>query len=308
MSRRKRKGREISGVLLLDKPAGITSNKALQEVKHLFRAAKAGHTGSLDPLATGMLPICLGEATKISAFLLDADKRYRVSCRLGVTTTTADADGDVVQTRDCSGITIKDIEKLIPDFSGTISQIPPMYSAVKHQGQRLYTLAREGIEVERKPRTVQIYQLLLHSLNETMFDLEVACSKGTYIRTLVEDLGEALGCGAHVAQLRRLSVGPFDGDMVTIDELKAVTDSTEAEGFAALDEYLLPIDSAIAHWPDVHLDPDAAFYMKQGQPIQVPHAPTQGWVRIYDKSRFLGVGEIQDDGRVAPRRMIQASA
>jgi len=308
MSRRKRKGREISGVLLLDKPAGITSNKALQEVKHLFRAAKAGHTGSLDPLATGMLPICLGEATKISAFLLNADKRYRVSCRLGVTTTTADADGDVVQKRDCSGITIKDIEKLIPDFSGTISQIPPMYSAVKHQGQRLYTLAREGIEVERKPRTVQIYQLLLHSLNETMFDLEVACSKGTYIRTLVEDLGEALGCGAHVAQLRRLSVGPFDGDMVTIDELKAVTDSSEAEGFDALDEYLLPIDSAIAHWPDVHLDPDAAFYMKQGQPIQVAHAPTEGWVRIYDKSQFLGVGEIQDDGRVAPRRMIQASA
>jgi len=308
MSRRKRKGREISGVLLLDKPAGITSNKALQEVKHLFRAAKAGHTGSLDPLATGMLPICLGEATKISAFLLNADKRYRVSCRLGVTTTTADADGDVVRKRDCSGITIKDIEKLIPDFSGTISQIPPMYSAVKHQGQRLYTLAREGIEVERKPRTVQIYQLLLHSLNETMFDLEVACSKGTYIRTLVEDLGEALGCGAHVAQLRRLSVGPFDGDMVTIDELKAVTDSSEAEGFDALDEYLLPIDSAIAHWPDVHLDPDAAFYMKQGQPIQVAHAPTEGWVRIYDKSQFLGVGEIQDDGRVAPRRMIQASA
>jgi len=308
MSRRKRKGREISGVLLLDKPAGITSNKALQEVKHLFRAAKAGHTGSLDPLATGMLPICLGEATKISAFLLNADKRYRVSCRLGVTTTTADADGDVVRKRDCSGITIKDIEKLIPDFSGTISQIPPMYSAVKHQGQRLYTLAREGIEVERKPRTVQIYQLLLHSLNETMFDLEVACSKGTYIRTLVEDLGEALGCGAHVAQLRRLSVGPFDGDMVTIDELKAVTDSSEAEGFDALDEYLLPIDSAIAHWPDVHLDPDAAFYIKQGQAIQVPHAPTEGWVRIYDKSQFLGVGEIQDDGRVAPRRMIQASA
>jgi len=308
MSRRKRKGRAISGVLLLDKPAGITSNKALQEVKHLFRAAKAGHTGSLDPLATGMLPICLGEATKISAFLLDADKRYRVSCRLGTTTTTADADGEVVQTRDCSHITLKHIEKLVPDFSGTISQVPPMYSAVKHQGQRLYALAREGIEVERKPRTVQIYELLLLCLNEGMLELEVACSKGTYVRTLVEDLGEALGCGAHVAQLRRLSVGPFYCDMVTIDELKAVADSTEAEGFTALDAYLRPIDSAIAHWPDVHLDPDAAFYMKQGQAILVAHAPTQGWVRIYDKSQFLGVGEIQDDGRVAPRRMIQASA
>ncbi len=308
MSRRKRKGRAISGVLLLDKPAGITSNKALQEVKHLFRAAKAGHTGSLDPLATGMLPICLGEATKISAFLLDADKRYRVSCRLGATTTTGDADGEIVQTRDCSHITLKQIEQRIPDFSGTISQIPPMYSAVKHQGQRLYELAREGIEVERKPRTVQIYELLLHSLNEDMLELEVACSKGTYVRTLAEDLGEVLGCGAHVVQLRRLSVGPFDGDMVTIDELRSAADSSDAEGFAALDAYLLPIDSAIAHWPDVHLDPDAAFYMKQGQPIQVPHAPTEGWVRIYDKAQFLGVGEIQDDGRVAPRRMIQASA
>ena len=307
MARRRKKGRAVSGVLLLDKSAGITSNKALQEIKHLFGAAKAGHTGSLDPLATGMLPICLGEATKISAFLLDADKRYRVTCRLGITTTTADADGEVVQTRDCSRVTMKHIEKLVPEFSGSISQVPPMYSAVKHQGQRLYTLAREGIEVERKPRTVQIHQLLLHILSEGLLDLEVACSKGTYIRTLVEDMGEALGCGAHVVQLRRLSVGPFDGGMVSIDELRAAADSSEAGGFAALDEYLLPIDSAIAHWPDVHLDPDAAFYIKQGQAILVPHAPTEGWVRIYDKSQFLGVGEIQDDGRVAPRRMIQAS-
>lgn len=304
---RRRKGRAISGVLLLDKPAGITSNKALQEIKHLFGAAKAGHTGSLDPLATGMLPICLGEATKISAFLLDADKRYRVTCRLGITTSTADADGEVVQTRDCSHITMKHIEKLVPGFSGSISQVPPMYSAVKHQGQRLYALAREGIEVERKPRTVQIYQLLLHSLSEGLLDIEVACSKGTYIRTLVEDMGEALGCGAHVVQLRRLSVGPFDGDMVSIEELRAAADASDAGRFAVLDEYLLPIDSAIANWPDVHLDPNAAFYIKQGQAIQVPHAPTEGWVRIYDNSQFLGVGEIQDDGRVAPRRMIQAS-
>lgn len=308
MARRKRKGRAVNGVLLLDKAAGITSNKALQEVKHLYNAAKAGHTGSLDPLATGMLPICLGEATKISAFLLDADKRYRVTCRLGVTTTTADADGEVVKTRDCSHVTIKDIEQRIPDFTGSISQVPPMYSAVKHQGQRLYKLAREGIEVERKPRSVQIYQLLLHSLNQGMLDIEVACSKGTYIRTLVEDLGEALGCGAHVVQLRRLSVGPFDADMVTMDELKAVADRSDTERFAELDKYLLPVDSGIAHWPDVHLDPDAAFYMMQGQPILVAHAPTEGWVRIYDQSQFLGVGEIQDDGRVAPRRMIQASA
>ena len=308
MARRKRKGRNVNGVLLLDKQAGITSNKALQEVKQLYGAAKAGHTGSLDPLATGMLPICLGEATKISAFLLDADKRYRVSCRLGVKTTTGDADGEVVETRDCSRVTMQQIEKRVPEFSGSISQVPPMYSAVKHQGQRLYALAREGIEVERKPRIVQIYELSMRSLEGDILEFEVACSKGTYIRTLVEDLGEALGCGAHVVNLRRLSVGPFEGDMVSIDRLRAAAAADEDRKFEALDQFLLPIDSGIADWPDVHLDPDAAFYMRQGQPIQVPHAPTEGWVRIYDRSQFLGVGEIQDDGRVAPRRMIQASA
>ncbi len=308
MARRKKKGRSVSGVLLLDKRAGITSNKALQEIKNLYHAAKAGHTGSLDPLATGMLPICLGEATKISAFLLDADKRYRVQCRLGITTTTGDADGEIVQTRECPGITMDTINTVVPQFTGTISQIPPMYSALKHQGERLYKLAREGVEVERKPRTVQIHELLPLSFHGDVFELEVACSKGTYIRTLVEDIGESLGCGAHVVQLRRLSVGPFDGGMVTIDELRAAADSEEGRVFDALDRYLLPIDSGIADWPDVHLDPDAAFYMRQGQAIQVPHAPTEGWVRIYDQTRFLGVGEIQDDGRVAPRRMIQASA
>ena len=308
MARRKRKGRAVDGVLLLDKPAGVTSNKALQDVKHLFRAAKAGHTGSLDPLATGMLPVCLGEATKISAFLLDADKRYRVACRFGATTTTGDADGEITRTMDCSHITKADIERVLPDFSGAIEQVPPMYSAVKHQGQRLYALAREGVEVERKPRTVRIHELKLLSLQDGVLEFEVACSKGTYIRTLVEDIARAVDCGAHVVRLRRLSVGPFDGNMVTIDELKAAAAACEGGGFAALDRFLLPIDSAIANWPDVHLDPDSAFYMRQGQPIQVAHAPSTGWVRIYDESRFLGVGEIQDDGRVAPRRMIQASA
>ena len=307
MARRKRKGRAVDGVLLLDKPAGVTSNKALQDIKHLFRAAKAGHTGSLDPLATGMLPVCLGEATKISAFLLDADKRYRVACRLGATTTTGDADGEITRTMDCSHITNADIERVLPDFRGTIEQVPPMYSAVKHQGQRLYALAREGVEVERKPRAVRIHELKLLSLQEGVLEFEVACSKGTYIRTLVEDIARSVDCGAHVVRLRRLSVGPFDGNMVTIDELEAAAAAGEG-GFAALDRFLLPIDSAIAHWPDVHLDPDSAFYMRQGQPIQVAHAPSTGWVRIYDESRFLGVGEIQDDGRVAPRRMIQASA
>ena len=300
MSRRRRKGRSVSGVLLLDKPAGLSSNKVLQQVKNLFKAAKAGHTGSLDPLATGMLPICFGEATKISAFLLDANKRYRFSCQLGQTTTTGDTEGEVVKTADFSAVTTADIERLLPDFTGDIEQIPPMYSALKHNGQRLYKLAREGIEVERKPRTITIFDIQLHSLEDGIMDLEVTCSKGTYVRTLAEDIGEVLGCGAHITQLRRLSVGPYEGDMVTVQELEALAE----QGTHELDRLLLPVDSGVADWPDVRLGADAAFYMSQGQPILVPHAPTEGWVRIYDQQKFLGVGEVQDDGKVAPRRML----
>lgn len=300
MSRRRRKGRPVNGVLLLDKPAGLSSNKVLQQVKNLYRAAKAGHTGSLDPLATGMLPLCFGEATKISAFLLDADKRYRFSCQLGVTTTTGDTEGEVVNTADCSDVSIADVERLLPDFIGDIEQIPPMYSALKHNGQRLYKLAREGIEVERKPRTVTIYNIHLHSFEQGILDLEVSCSKGTYVRTLAEDIGEALDCGAHITQLRRLSVGPYEGEMVNVQQLQDIS----TQGLEALDQLLLPIESGVADWPDVRLGADAAFYMSQGQPILVPHAPTEGWVRIYDQQKFLGVGEVQDDGRVAPRRMM----
>lgn len=300
MSRRRRKGRSVSGVLLLDKPAGLSSNKVLQQVKNLFKAAKAGHTGSLDPLATGMLPICFGEATKISAFLLDANKRYRFSCQLGQTTTTGDTEGEVVKTADFSAVTTADIERLLPDFTGDIEQIPPMYSALKHNGQRLYKLAREGIEVERKPRTITIFDIQLHSLEDGIMDLEVTCSKGTYVRTLAEDIGEVLGCGAHITQLSRLSVGPYEGDMVTVQELEALAE----QGTHELDRLLLPVDSGVADWPDVRLGADAAFYMSQGQPILVPHAPTEGWVRIYDQQKFLGVGEVQDDGKVAPRRML----
>jgi tRNA pseudouridine55 synthase len=305
MARRKQKGRAVNGVLLLDKPAGISSNRALQQAKHLFHAAKAGHTGSLDPLATGMLPLCFGEATKISAYLLDADKRYRMSCKLGVSTDTGDADGTVLQTRECNA-TLADVEKLLPDFTGAVDQIPPMYSALKHQGQRLYKLAREGIEVERKPRTIQIHELKIHALEHDVLDIEVACSKGTYVRTLAEDMGERLGCGAHVIALRRLSVGPYHGDMVTMEQLQALADDP-TQGLAALDRLLLPIESGVADWPDVRLEANAAFYMRQGQPILVAHAPTHGWVRIYGQDRFLGVGEIQDDGRVAPRRLIQSA-
>ncbi len=305
MARRSRnKGRPVNGVLLLDKPAGLSSNKALQEAKFIYKAAKAGHTGSLDPLATGMLPLCFGEATKISAFLLDADKSYQLTCQLGVTTTTADAEGEVLQERDFSGITLADIERELQAFIGTIDQIPPMYSALKHEGQRLYKLAREGVVVERKPRTITVYKAEIQDYQDGVLKMEIHCSKGTYVRTIAEDLGEALGCGAHITRLRRLSVGPYAGEMITLDQLQAMRDAP----FAELDALMLPIESGVANWPDIQLDPDAAFYMSQGQPIQVPHAPTTGWVRIYDRSRFMGVGEIQDDGRVAPRRMIAASA
>lgn len=304
MARGKRKGRPVNGVLLLDKPLGLSSNKALQKIKNLFGAAKAGHTGSLDPLATGMLPICFGEATKISAFLLDADKRYRFTCQLGTTTSTGDAEGEVLETRDCSKIKLADVERVLPQFLGAIEQIPPMYSALKHNGQRLYKLARDGIEVERKPRVVNIYDIVLHSLEGDLLDLEVQCSKGTYVRVLAEDIGESLGCGAHVKKLRRLSVGPYEGEMFSIESLQALAE----QGNHVLDEVLLSIESGVADWPDVRLGADAAFYMGQGQPVLVPNAPTEGWVRIYDQQKFIGVGEIQDDGRVAPRRMIQASA
>lgn len=319
MGRRKNKGRNISGVLLLDKPVGSSSNHVLQKVKRLFGAAKAGHTGSLDPLATGMLPVCFGEATKISAFLLEADKTYRLKCQLGVTTTTGDAEGEIVATQDVSGLTEAAVKAVLPAFIGEIEQIPPMYSALKHNGERLYKLARQGIEVERKARTISIYDIKFLSFSQndqqqdnqqqddapqTILELEVSCSKGTYVRTLVEDIAKQLQCGAHVTALRRLSVGPYNGEMITVEQLNALAE----QGEDALDACLQPIDSGVAHWPDVHLGSDAAFYVRQGQPVMVPHAPTQGWVRIYEQSQFLGLGEIQDDGMVAPRRMIKQCA
>ena len=305
MARRRPKGRNISGILLLDKPEGLTSNEALQTVKRLYKARKAGHTGSLDPLASGLLPICFGEATKISGFLLDADKHYRVRCKLGEKTTTADAEGEVIETRPVEGIDAARLEAALEAFRGSIQQVPPMYSAVKHQGQRLYKLAREGVEVEREPRTVVIHALALLSFEPPFFDLDVRCSKGTYVRTLAEDIGDALGCGAHVTALRRLGVGPYDDQgMVTLDELKSLAE----EGFEALDARLLPIESALAQWPEVQLNEDATYYLRQGQAVLVPRAPTSGWVRLYAAGgSFLGMGQILDDGRVAPKRLMSVS-
>jgi tRNA pseudouridine55 synthase len=305
MGRRRRPGRNLDGILLLDKPLGMTSNEALQRVKRLYNAAKAGHTGSLDPLATGLLPICLGGATKLSAFLLDADKRYRVLVRLGVTTTTADAEGEVVATAPVTGIGEEELRGVLRGFIGSIDQLPPMYSAVKHQGERLYKLARQGIEVERAPRTVQIFDIRLLTFAPPDFEMGVHCSKGTYVRTLAEDIGKALGCGGHVAALRRTGVGPFtepDARLVRMADLEALA---EHGGPESLDGLLLPLESALGHWPALRLSEDAAFYLRQGQAVLVPQAPTEGLVRLYDPSRrFIGVGSVLDDGRIQPKRLL----
>lgn len=303
MGRRRRpKGRVVNGILVLDKPLGLTSNAALQQVKNLFKAQKAGHTGSLDPLADGMLPICFGITTRLSAFLLDADKHYWVRIRLGETTATGDAEGDILQTRPTDGIGEAEIAAVLPKFTGVISQLPPMYSALKHNGKRLYELAREGVEVEREPRDITIHDLQLGKVEANEFELQVHCSKGTYIRTLAEDIGEALGCGAYVAALRRTGVGPYTQyPMLSMQQLE----ETAEQGMQALDALLLPPDSALADWPAIRLNPDMSFYLKQGQPLVVPKAPTEGWVRLYQgDDEFLGVGEIMPDGKVAPRRLL----
>jgi len=305
MGRRRARGRDVNGILVLDKPSGITSNDALQQVKRLYFAKKAGHTGSLDPLASGVLPICMGEATKISAFLLDSDKRYQVRCQLGVRTATADAEGEVLETRPVGVYSRQQLETVLGEFRGSIEQIPPMYSALKHQGQRLYKLARQGIEVEREPRPVDIYDLTVVDQGEDWLEISVHCSKGTYVRTLVEDIGDRLGCGAHVSVLRRTAVGPYgDNKLVGLDMLRGLKEKE----MSAMDELLLPIESALSQWPDVQLSTDAAYYLQQGQPVLVPHAPTSGWVRLYEGNRsFLGMGEILDDGRVAPRRLMKSA-
>lgn len=300
MSKRNNKGRAVNGVVLLDKPLNMSSNQALQKVKRLFNARKAGHTGSLDPLATGMLPLCLGEATKISAFLLDADKTYRFSCRLGSRTATADAEGEVIETCAFEHITRDDIDRVVQQFIGDIEQVPPMHSALKKDGQRLYELARKGEEVERQPRKVHIFSLQVLDFHNGEIDLQVHCSKGTYVRTLAEDMGAALGSCAYVSSLQRLSVGPYRAGMVTMAQLEAAAE----QGFDALDALLLPMDSGIQDWPAVVLDADTAYYLKLGQPVQVARAPTRGQVRIYEGETFLGVGIIQDNGLVAPKRML----
>ncbi len=303
MGRRNRKGRNISGILLLDKPPGMTSNAALQTAKRLFDACKAGHTGSLDPLATGVLPLCFGEATKFSQFLLDADKRYLTTITLGVTTDSGDADGEVLEKREVPEITEEKLETILDDYRGLISQVPSMFSAIKVDGQPLYKLARQGIEVERKAREVTIHSLTLVGFTDDTITLDIHCSKGTYVRSIAEDIGQDLGCGAHVSVLRRLGAGPYQAEQTI--SLEALQEMALPER----DKLLTPLYSAVEDWPRVVVTEVMASYVRQGQSVQVANSPTEGWVSIFSESdehqdEFIGVGEIMDDGKVAPRRIV----
>ncbi len=304
---RVRRGRKVNGVLVLNKPTGMTSNDAVQRAKKIFAAQKVGHTGSLDPLATGVLPLCFGEATKFSQYLLDADKKYCARIKFGVTTDTGDADGKVLEKVDnktLGALCADKVQAALNEFRGKIQQLPPMYSALKHNGQPLYKLARQGIEVERKIREVMVFRNEMTEFDGDECLLELHCSKGTYVRSIAEDLGDALGCGAHVKALHRRAAGPYTEDhMVDLAALQGIESQQE------LDALLQPMASAVAHWPEVKMVETTAFYVRQGQPVQVAHAPVKGWVQLTEiaentDDRFLGVGEILADGRVAPRRLV----
>ena len=298
---RRQRGRAVNGILALDKPIGMGSNEVLQQVKRLYHARKAGHTGSLDRLASGLLPICFGEATKLSTYLLNADKHYVATFRLGVATSTGDAEGEIVSRRPVPAFSAPTLERAVARFRGEIDQIPPMHSALKHKGKRLYQLAHEGIVVEREPRRITIHRFDVLYAEGERIEVEVLCSKGTYIRTLAEDLGETLGCGASVEALRRIGAGPFTAeDMTDLAALKSLA----AEDPKALDTLLRPMEEAVSQWPRVLLPEGVAFYLRKGQPVLVPHSPTDGWVRIHaERAGFIGVGEVLDDGRIAPRRL-----
>lgn len=301
--RTKRSWQRVDGVLLLDKPGGMTSNSALQSARRLFSAAKAGHTGTLDPLATGLLPLCFGEATKFSADLLDADKTYEADLLFGVVTDTGDAQGAVVSTHPVS-FAQADLDGALQGFVGQISQIPPMYSALKRDGKPLYQLARQGIEVERQPRLVTINELQLLAFSGDRCSLRVACSKGTYIRTLAEDLGRVLGCGAHLTALRRVAVGPLRiADALSLDQLIELPEAQRAS-------VLLPPDALLQTLPAIDLDDEAAQRFAHGNPVPVPgnDAPVGGGkCRVYGAHRLLGLGETDGAGWVKPRRLVCAA-
>lgn len=295
---RRRRGLAVNGILLLDKPAGWSSNRALQKVKRIFFARKAGHTGNLDPFATGMLPVCLGEATKTAAFMLVADKRYRATLRLGVATATGDVEGEVVTEQDVPRLTVEAIKAGMSGFIGEIVQLPPMYSALKRGGRPLYELAREGREVERQPRRITIHSLKLERWQSPLLIFEVHCSKGTYVRTLAEDLAKALGSCGHLESLRRLAVEPFDPDaMVTMDEV------TRAGEEGRHMDLLLPVDAGLPDWPVVEISGDDAVRFRHGNPVAVETGES-AMARIYEKGGgILGLGLLEADGSLHPKRL-----
>jgi tRNA pseudouridine55 synthase len=311
---KQRKGREINGVLLLDKPYEMSSNHALQAVKRIYFAQKAGHTGALDPLATGMLPICLGEGTKFSQFLLDTDKTYQVTAKLGIRTATSDAGGDVVSEKSVD-VSDEQLATALDRFRGTTKQVPSMYSALKHQGQPLYKYAREGIEVPREARDITVYNLELLRFEHDEVELSIHVSKGTYIRTIVDDLGELLGCGAHVADLRRSAVGNYPIEkMVTLPELEILLEQANTDEITPsdlLDPLLLPMSSAVDGMHCVYVDDMSANFLRHGNPVQAYNSPINGSVQVYIgedendvNAEFIGVGFINDDGLVAPKRIV----
>jgi len=297
MSKRK-SGRNVHGILLLDKRLGVSSNKALQEVRRLFNANKAGHTGSLDPLATGLLPLCFGEATKVSALMLDDNKRYQVVVQLGVMTDTGDAEGIVIETKPVPELSIDEIQACLKQFTGEIDQVPPMYSALKHNGKKLYELAREGKTVERKARHITIFELKLLDFSEDQLTLDVFCSKGTYIRSLAEDIGHMLGCGGTVKVLRRLDAGQF-----SIENARTIEQLTQMDE-QSLFQCLINVDKPLETLPAVQLSDEQAGRIKQGQSLNHLMIPKkQGMVRMYNAEVFLGLGEMLLDGKLAPKKL-----
>lgn len=295
---RKGPGRAIHGIVLLDKPAGRSSNHALQDVKRLYDARKGGHTGNLDPFATGMLPLCFGEATKTAGFMLDADKTYHATARLGIQTSTGDIEGEEIRQAPVPDLTPETIEAAMAQFEGEIEQIPPMHSALKHQGQPLYKLAREGREIERKPRRVTIHELVLEGWEPPRLTFRVRCSKGTYVRTLAEDLAKALGTCAYLESLRRLSVSPFgESDMVTMDDLSRARENDTHE------DLLLPIDAGLSGLPRVEITAGQAQRFCHGNPVIVDGLEP-GMVRVYRQDGpILGIGEAMADNQTHPKRL-----
>ena len=305
MSRR-RKGRNVNGILVIDKPMGVTSNGILQQVKRLYGAAKAGHTGALDPLATGVLPLCFGEATKFSQMMLDSDKAYITTARLGIRTETGDSEGAVVEEKPVPALTEADVEAVLARFRGPIEQVPSMYSALKHQGRPLYEYAREGIEIERPARPVTIHELTLLAVRENELDLAVSCTKGTYIRSLVEDIGDALGCSAHVSALRRTMASGYTLEAAhDVGTLEAMRERGES-----LDGLLLPPDSALTMFPEVHLSGPSLVSILNGQPVRMTDQSLEGLVRLYGNRGFVGLAEaLPEDGgiQLVPRRLVKSS-